>query len=87
MRYVVHSWLGRGRAAEPHQVWKTWGRKRAQKAADSLVREYREQKLSDFEVTISEARSLTVVWFFSTDREREGLPPLDEPIRVTARSH
>lgn len=42
-----------------------------------MVREYKEQHLSDFDVAIFETRSIKMVWFFSTDREREGLPPLD----------
>lgn len=78
--YDIKSWLGTGRTADADQYWRVWGRRRAQKLADGIVRDYKEQDLRDFEVCIFEARGDALIWFFSTDREREGLPRLGEGI-------
>jgi hypothetical protein len=80
MRYDIRSWVGTGRTAESDQYWRVWGRRRARKLADGIVRDYKEQNVSDFEVCIFETRGDALIWFFSTDREREGLPPLQERI-------
>jgi hypothetical protein len=57
-------------------MWKTWGRRRAQKTADEIIAGYRRQGVIEFEVMISAQRDDSMQWYFSTDRDREGLPPL-----------
>jgi len=79
MRYEVRSWIGTGPSAEGDQWWKCWGRGRAQRLAESVVAEYKKQGCTAFEVMIFGAgRRVPPLWYFSTDRERDGLPPLDE---------
>lgn len=80
MRYDIRSWLGTGRTADADQYSRAWGRRRAQKLADSIIRDYRERDVTDFEVCIFETRGDALIWFFSTDREREGQPPPEERI-------
>lgn len=81
VRYDIRSWSGTGATAAADQYWRVWGRRRAQSLADSVVREYKERDVRDFEVCIFEIRSGALIWFFSTDRERKGLPPLEERIQ------
>jgi hypothetical protein len=79
MRYEVRSWIGTGPSAEGDQWWKCWGRRRAQRMAEGVVAEYKERGVADFEVMIFEAgKGARSRWFFSAEREREGLPPLAE---------
>jgi hypothetical protein len=79
MRYEVRSWLGTGHDAEGDHWWKCWGRKRAQRMAEGVVAEYKARGVADFEVMIFGAgKGAEALWYFSTDHEREGLPPLDE---------
>ena len=42
-----------------------------------VIQEFRAQGLSDFEVGIDDDRADDLLWYFSTDRERKGLPPLE----------
>jgi hypothetical protein len=73
VRYEIVSWAN----GERDQMWKVWGRQRAQKVADETIRDNREAKIPTFEVGIFDSDA-ELVWYFSTDREREGLPPLLE---------
>lgn len=80
MRYDVRTWLGTGATAEPDKWWRVWGRRRAQNLAQGAIRDYEDDGVSEFDVCIFETRTDAIIWFYSTDRERRGLPPLEDRI-------
>ena len=41
-----------------------------------IIREYRAEDVPDFEVAVFQTRDDAMRWYFSTNRERDGLPPL-----------
>jgi hypothetical protein len=45
--------------------------------ANKVIQEYRARGLSDFEVAIDDDRGDEFLWYFSTDQERKGLPPVE----------
>ena len=74
MRYEVHSWV----AGDVDQMWKTWGRHRAVRLAEDMVRAYRKLNASEFEVGIFTAKSLPrMKWYYSAAYEAAGEPPLE----------
>jgi hypothetical protein len=66
------TWVG----GEQDQYWGLWGRRRVRKFVDRLIYQYKEQNVSDFEVGIFDKRG-NMLWYSSSKREREGLPPLE----------
>jgi len=78
IRFEIRSWIGSGSAAERDEAWKCWGRWRAHKTAHEIIARYRERGLPDWEVMIfGMGRGAPPQWFFSAERERDGLPPLN----------
>jgi len=64
MRYVVNSWV----AGERDQSWKALGMRRARSIAETVIREYRERGVEQFEVMISEnRRGVPIVDFYSSE--------------------
>lgn len=72
MRYDITTWVG----GETDEMWRTWGRRRAQKAADEAIARYKQRGLTDWEVGIFNSGDSEMRWFFSAEYERKGDPPL-----------
>jgi hypothetical protein len=79
-RYEIKSWLGNGPTAKDDQYFAVRGRERAQRLAQDMIREYKERDVPEFEIGIFEARGNRMVWYFSTDHERRGISPMENPL-------
>jgi hypothetical protein len=64
-------------SAEGDHYFRVWGRRRALRTAEEIIGDYKTRGVPDFEVAIFQTRDDAMRWYFSTDRERDGLPPLE----------